>query len=145
MYTLFDFRMEIYRPNVVKAQSQRVQCERCNGCEHSNERHTCMYRCIHKCIRLFLFHIVFSLFQWICVYVAFFHCTLCFIAMVLCISNSDTIFRRSIWNRSAHIHNTANTFKTVDYSMIRCERIEKAARYNARLCRILFAYEPKPD
>lgn len=67
MYTLFDFRMEIYRPNVVKAQSQRVQCERCNGCEHSNERHTCMYRCIHKCIRLFLFHIVFSLFQWMCV------------------------------------------------------------------------------
>lgn len=59
-YTLFDFRMEIYRPNVVKAQSRVYWddlCKRTNM--QTNQLH--IYACIGASINVFdYFYFIFS-------------------------------------------------------------------------------------
>lgn len=59
---MFDFQyMEIYRPNVFsnKQQQRRHIVKTQSRLLYTTRMHTCMCRCIHKCIRLFLFRAVF--------------------------------------------------------------------------------------
>lgn len=119
-YTLFDFRMEIYRPS--DEAHSRVHwddlCERTNKRRQSictNQLHICA--CIGASINVFdyfyfTFAISFPLFLslsfsliHICLFLSH---SLQFIAIVLCISNSDTIPKKHM--KSMYTFTIANTF-----------------------------------
>lgn len=111
--TLFDFGMEIYRPNVWIAAAEVVRCKHHKDristvCSATN---TCMRcRCIHKCIWLFVFHAVF-----ICIHKH----------RIFCSSFHSQLYRRGcaflIWIQfEAHIQTAIYTLKMFDYSLTQC-------------------------